>query len=274
MYSFLFWNIANSCSSDVVSDVSIHTSADFLILAENCLDTNAFLKNINSKSHNQYKFCVKNERKLTIFSTLLYTEFRVIKTQSRYLLALEIIKNNTKIILFALHLPSKLRTDDSDRRFISRKVIAEINTIEDECGHKNSLVVGDFNMNPFEDGMVEVDAFNSVMSSDIANKRSRKVHTKEYTYFYNPMWGHFGDISNSPSGTYFYNSSDYKNKYHWNIFDQVLIRPNIIRIFDVNSLSILDCYFNKGKKEILLSKGRSIKVQLSDHLPLNFWLKI
>jgi hypothetical protein len=79
-------------------------------------------------------------------------------------------------------------------------------------------------MNPFEDGIVAANGLNAVMSRDVAARESRRVQRKDYTFFYNPMWGHFGDATDGPSGT-FYRGSSEQVEYFWHMFDQVLIRP-------------------------------------------------
>jgi hypothetical protein len=271
--SVLFWNIAKKCSYEIIDEATKSLNPDFLIIAEDCLNTNELLVTLNTNSKKVYQFCSKNERGISIFTSRHFTEFSVLKSNSPYLLPIEIDFNSRKTLLIGIHLPSKLRTDNNERQFIGRKTIKEITRLENECGHKNTVLVGDFNMNPFEDGMVEVDAFNAVMSVDIAKKGSRRYLGRVYEYFYNPMWGHFGDISNSPSGTYFYSASDYKNKYYWNIFDQVLVRPEIIDNFDLNSLSIIESFGNERKIN-LLTRHRSIKIDKSDHLPLYFTIKL
>ena len=46
------------------------------------------------------------------------------------------------------------------------------------------------------------------------------------------MWGFLGDNGcGNVSGTMYYNSSDAIN-YYWHLYDQVLIRPELIDTFD------------------------------------------
>ena len=64
-------------------------------------------------------------------------------------------------------------------------------------------------MNPFEEGVVGAKGLHAVMTRRIAAKGSRVVQGKEYPFFYNPMWGLFGDRQDSPSGTYYYSASEH-----------------------------------------------------------------
>jgi len=94
-------------------------------------------------------------------------------------------------------------------------------------------------MNPFEDGIVGTIGLHAVMSQSIAMGNSRTVQGVDYPFFYNPMWGHFGDRNAGPDGTYYRSSAEHVN-YFWNIFDQVLIRPELIDVFAKDELQILD----------------------------------
>ena len=48
-------------------------------------------------------------------------------------------------------------------------------------------------MNPFEHGVVAANGLNAVMARKVAARDTRTVLAHEYPFFYNPMWGHFGD---------------------------------------------------------------------------------
>ncbi len=271
--SFVFWNIGNLCSLNILTDLVDYTNPDFIIIAENCLPINDILISINSLDYKkQYHFCTKNERNILIISKISYINFEIIKSNSRYILPIKFkISSVEEILLIGVHLPSKLRTDTEEQYFTSRDIIKEIESIELTYKLDKTILVGDFNMNPFENGMVSIDGFNAVMSKNIARKETKKFKGNIYKYLYNPMWGHFGDISTSPSGTYLFKNSDYKNKYYWNMFDQVLLRPKLLGNFDINNLHIITKYGLTLHKS-LLKVGKSVKILENDHLPLYFIL--
>jgi hypothetical protein len=65
-------------------------------------------------------------------------------------------------------------------------------TIGDEerhAGHSRTIVVGDFNMNPFEKGLVGASGLRATMARTVAERASRVIQGKPYSFFYNPMWG-------------------------------------------------------------------------------------
>ena len=57
---------------------------------------------------------------------------------------------------------------------------------EQQAGHPRTVLVGDFNMNPFESGMVGAAALHSAMSRQVWSRGSRTVKGHEYPFFYNP----------------------------------------------------------------------------------------
>ncbi|MBC8042592.1 MAG: hypothetical protein IAF08_04025 [Rhizobacter sp.] len=116
--------------------------------------------------------------------------------------------------------------------------------------------------------MVDARGLHAVATRAVATKNSRKVDGKEYPFFYNPMWRYFGDENDRPSGTYYYGGSEPKT-YFWNIYDQVLLRPNLVPLFEQQELRILT---GDGKQEFL-KKGVPDKA-ISDHLPILFKLNI
>ena len=122
-------------------------------------------------------------------------------------------------------------------------------------------------MNPFEKGMVFPDAFNAVSSKSIALKNERIVSetNKKYKYFYNPMWSYLGDLSKHSPGTYYFKEHSHRNHFRWNMFDQVLIRPELIDKIDENSIEIIN------EKEVSIKLSPKMKQEFitpSDHLPL------
>ncbi len=125
-------------------------------------------------------------------------------------------------------------------------------------------------MNPFEDDMVKTDGFHAVMDGRVASGIQRTVQERSFPYFYNPMWSLLGDISPGPSGTFYYRSSTHK-AYFWNMFDQVLIRPELLSRFRTETLRILD---TDGSSSFVNSRGTPDKGAASDHLPILFTMDL
>ena len=109
---------------------------------------------------------------------------------------------------------------------------------------------------------------SAVASRRIAERATRTVQGREYRLFYNPMWGHFGDSKGDTAGSYFYDSSEHTN-YFWNVFDQVLLRPELAKRFDSSQLSIVK---SVGERLLVRPDGRPDGTLYSDHLPIVFEL--
>lgn len=146
--------------------------------------------------------------------------------------------------------------------------MTDIRKVERDMQPTRTILVGDLNMNPFEDGITGADGIHGVMSHSIVtaeNKRTKRtVQQREYEYFYNPMWGLFGDRTPGPSGTYFARSTG-AISYFWYMLDQVLVRPSLMgKLKDVR---ILD---SDGSQSLVTKSGRPDTKNGSDHLPLLF----
>jgi hypothetical protein len=107
---------------------------------------------------------------------------------------------------------------------------------------------------------------NAVMSRRVASRATRTVQGRDYRFFYNPMWNHFGDAGCETAGSYFYDASEHVN-YYWNLFDQVLLRPELAERFDPNRLMVVK---STGSRSLVRPDGRPDQSAGSDHLPLVF----
>ncbi len=128
-------------------------------------------------------------------------------------------EDSPPVLLAVVHLPSKLWNDPEDQTFVCTHLARQLVDAEDSVEHGRLLVVGDFNINPFEAAMLSPAALNAESSRRVAEKRARVINGHSYRYFYNPMWNFFGDAGSGPGGTYFYGGGK-KARVSWNIFDQ------------------------------------------------------
>jgi endonuclease/exonuclease/phosphatase family metal-dependent hydrolase len=144
-----------------------------------------------------------------------------------------------------------------------------ITDAEKAIGHSRTVVIGDFNMNPFESGVVGSEGFHAIMARAIAAQETRTVLGEDRHFFYNPMWSLLGDMSVGPPGTYYYQSSA-PVSYFWHMFDQVLLRPSLAHSLQRNDLAILT---EAGDQSLLDRHGRPDR-RVSDHLPIFIRLNV
>ena len=91
------------------------------------------------------------------------------------------------------------------------------------------------------------------------------------------MWSLFGDAQGRPPGTYYYSTSTLIT-YFWNMFDQLLVRPQLLSSFENENLQILTSAGNSKQASsatsLLTKDGRPNSKTASDHLPLLFSLEL
>ena len=189
-----------------------------------------------------------------------------------------------KSIVFGLaHLKSKFYMDSqSQSRMINRTIDEYLSLerkIEHEVGINNrSVLVGDFNANPYKRVLFDYDCLNATPSRWLAKNESVQHGSKEYPFFYNPSWklmldDHRVNKEIASVGTFTYESAlkpQTTSQKYWNTFDQVLVRPNLIDYFVDDEFKVITRH---GHRE-LISEGRIDKTNYSDHLPIVFTLEL
>jgi len=276
MLTFLFWNVNKRNLSELATKIAREHHVDLIFFAEppegweaNLLDT------INTDKERQY-ILQTNEtynynRRFTILSRFPRGMLQYVndpKDERRYTILRLLLPGEDDILLIAVHLRSKLRTDGRNQAQLLPQFIRSINEVENRFQHSRTMVFGDFNMNPFEDGFVSCEGLHAVQTRLVANKYQRIVQKERYRFFYNPMWNFFGDTTIGPPGTHYYDNSDPIN-FFWNLFDQVIVRPDLLDRFRDEDVSILT-----SAGEVSLLNDRSVPdSKISDHLPIIFGLR-
>lgn len=264
----MFWNINKKNLSLLVAELAFSKGIDIIILAEfESLDVNHLMKQLH-KIDKKYSV----EKVLGSDRILLIHRFgkqlSVIREQ-RHSSSFIIKSTIGDILLVALHLSSRLHNSIDGLNMMASEYSREISKLEQLLGTERTLVVGDFNMNPFEIGMSAINAFNSVMCPSIANRKVRKKHDFEYKYFFNPMWHLMGNSTSKALGSYYYSGDNIS--VYWNTFDQVLYRPEMIPYIDVHSIYFIT---EIEQTNLLTAKGLPCQSTISDHLPLSFELSL
>ncbi len=268
--NFLYWNIKGNQVSNFVSTAAIEHDIDFIVLSEAYGGVDDILKALNRTFPNTPFRRAFSSR----FDPILLTRHpldRLSTTDIGPHISFYGIDTiiGPEIILATAHLPSKLHYGPPDQFATAIEAATEIRDYEDTVGHSRTVLLGDLNMDPFEDGVVTTTGFHAIPCRKIASRRTRVVKGVEYPFFYNPMWNLLGD-STWPPGTY-YRTSSTPRCFFWNMFDQVLLRPDILPMFDNATLRILT---STGEGPLATPTGHPHPTDASDHFPITFTLDV
>lgn len=256
----LFWNThKNTNINPTIGELIAENNASIVVLAEYTANSDDLLSSLRLQygiTMQRYNSCCE---RITIIGTVSNVEMRFDCDHS----TIQII--NGKDILCCTHLNSKIYSDhQAQREIMIEQLIREICTVEKDLESENTIIVGDFNINPYDLSCLDARYFHSLPIYEETKRRTRKVAGNEYAMFYNPMWRFLGDIE-QPYGTYYHNNSSSINTY-WNLYDQVIIRPALRERFIDDSLKIIT---ETHSKYLLDSIGHPDKT-ISDHLPIIF----
>lgn len=259
---FLFWNVAKKPLANLIASACRENSVDVLILAESELPPADLLQLLNSHGEHRYYSFNPFPSDVTFYLRLPTGSIHAVFDDGRVAIRRLVPPLGPELLIVACHLPSKLHSQPLDQGYRARQLRIQIANAERQVGHKNSLVIGDLNMNPFEEGMSAADGLHAVMDKQVARRPPRTFQNQSWDYFYNPMWSRLGDDSAGPSGTYYYPGSHLVS-YYWNTFDQVLLRPELLPFYELRHLQVLSEI--NGIK--LIGDGRPMAAY-SDHLPI------
>jgi len=275
MVAFLFWNINNKNLQKIIGRLVSVYKVDVLLLAEcNNIDPTILLCELNQKEPDFFNVSTNRNYKriqiFTRFSADFFSNDFAIENEKITIRNLK-LPGRKEILLAVIHFLSKVRHGIESQTAIVRDYAELIRKNEEENGHSRTILVGDLNMNPFEPGMYMAQDLHGVMCQKIAKRGSRIVQNKPYPFFYNPMWNLFGDKTPGTPGTYFLDKSGISDNLFWHMYDQVLIRPDLIDEFIYEELKIITSVENES---LLNDRGLPDKENLSDHLPIYFKLKL
>lgn len=280
MISFLFWNLMGrqetnrAVRRDTVQAHLIRMTTifdiDVFLFAESAFEPTDFIRALNEAKAGAFHSPPSHSRRIQLYTRLplgsVADQFD--NLDGRLTIRRLAMPSQTEILLAVLHFQSRRNWTRGEQALQASVTQRDISEAEDVVGHRRTVLVGDFNMNPFDLGMVGAQALNAVMARELAQNEERTVARQPYRFFYNPMWGHFGDRTPGPPGTHFYSPAGPEGVY-WNMFDQVLLRPGL-----TDSLAELRILDSDGQRSLLTERGRPRSSTASDHLPILFRLDL
>ncbi len=260
-----FWNIQRKFLTDYLTDFIKDNAVDILYLAEATDEVVfCFLKQNCSLG---WKQLPDFNKKLKIFTRLTVHDF--IHANFYYSSRWLIYRYKTLNII-SVHLPSKVDWTSQSLSFECVNLANSILKVESVSGCLNTILIGDFNMDPFEDGIVAANALNAIQNLEYTKKKNtREVNGEYYRFFYNPMWNFFGD--KNALGTHYYRNSGYIS-HEWRLFDQIMFRPSVSEYLDINE-KYVEIITKIGTEDLTRSFKRPDAKKYSDHLPIILKLK-
>jgi len=270
MLNIAFWNLGRRPVQDLLAALVKQHAIDVLILAESTAPPSTVLGALNRErpgyKTRPWNICTK----LSVFTFFHSAFLKPTAEDDRFLICRLLLPARLEILLAMAHLSSKAYSDEHGQLAECQLLSWQVSDAERRAGHNRTILVGDLNVNPFEVPVVGAHGLHAVMTKQVARRNTRRVQDREYRFFYNPMWKHFGERVDGPPGTYYYGSSGYVT-YFWNIFDQVLVRPDLIPYFPDQELRILTSI---GDFKLVGANGQPDRDVGPDHLPMLFKLDI
>jgi hypothetical protein len=256
----LFWNVGGRELASTIAEAAHQENADIVCLAESREPVARLSAALNSGDGQNYLVPSASlpvlHRQLRVFARLPSGTLRPIRDEKGISVKRVVPPIGLDFTLVAVHLRSKLHQDPGDQTFPAVRLRDLIEAEEDRIGHRRTVIVGDLNMDPFERGVIAADGLHAVMTRSVAMNGHRIVDAQERHFFYNPMWNHFGDRSPSPPGTY-YRRSGGQTVYFWHMFDQVLLRAELLPYLQDDNVRVLtaiivaDTRWNTGSRDVL-----------------------
>lgn len=273
--NFLYWNIHKRANFfDAIVELVCENEIDILMLAEfpeqklePILEVQLQARNSNYHLVPQFQ-----SNKVVMFSCLENETITDIYDSSR--LTIKRLYSSVldePINLAICHFYDAHNTTAGNQSEYAQDIREQIEKIEKEKSCTKTILCGDMNMNPFDEGVVKARGFNAVMDRVIARNEYREVNGNKCMFFYNPMWGFLGDTGKGDvCGTYYYNPSQ-PIQFYWHVLDQVMIRPSLLDYFDTDKLQIVTKTTNYN---FITNQGLIDAKNYSDHLPILFNLNI
>jgi hypothetical protein len=276
MLRFLFWNYRYNGPDreELLARLVQSEAVDILILAESSIVPDELVGKLSSRGRRFSTMPIPHDsiQVYAGFSPDAYLDW--VGDVGRLCLRRFQAPGHPEIILGSLHLASGLHLERTERKTGAGPLARAVREAQHEFGHARAVVVGDFNLNPYEDGMIFSDGFGAMTTKSLVKKYAL-YHGDRYSRFYNPIWSRMGrEATEGPPGTYYWESRRDLNIY-WNFIDQVLVGHDLLDHFPDHRFRILTAIPGaEGSHSLIRETERHWNIEVSDHLPILFDLDL
>lgn len=263
MPRIVFWNVKKKELTSLVCSLTASTNADIVVLIENNISSEKTLQALRTNVSQDFyypKVISESVQRFQCFCKRPELDLSETHDGSRTSVrTLQIGQHKTLLVL--VH-GVDIRNYDAETRQAWAQLLAEdLRFIQTEKKTNKLILLGDFNLNPFDRGMNLATGLNAMMTKACVKPGHRILFGKSYDLYYNPMWSLFGDNTDGPAGTIYDTSS--QGPYGWSMLDQVIIHYSIIGLF--HRVKILT---EAGATPLMNKKGHPDTDNASDHFPI------
>ncbi|WP_375320660.1 hypothetical protein [Aliivibrio logei] len=256
----LFWNLEKKEINEEVLELIQEQEPTIVAFSEGCgINITDLINSLKSDFNKNYEYIDTpgcDKIKVLKVSGLNIS----LMNQNKDYSLMSYIYNNDTYLLGFVHLPSKLHQTEEQQRRACERLYKQINLEEVTNDISKSIIIGDFNVNPFESPMLSFSGLAATNGIDCSLRDSIVSDGETKKLFFNPMWTLYGQYKDRP-GSHRYVKTGVSVA-SWHFLDQVIIRPLLIEHFDFNELKFI------SKTSNYSFVNRNGTPSTSDHLPL------
>jgi hypothetical protein len=218
---FLFWNVRGMHTSswparepallESIARIAATWEVDVFVIAEYAFVDAQLIASLNRANVGDYHAVAGRNHRIRLISRVRNARWadRFSSQVNDRLTAHTLQVGSSPSILFiCFHGQDRISVpSEADRADLAQDLAQDIQLLEKDVGHQRTVVCGDFNMNPFELGMVARRSLHALMSRNLARTIHRLGRRAPYPCFYNPMWSHLGDWPDRVPGSYYFSNS-------------------------------------------------------------------
>lgn len=271
---YLLWNVNRKNLVRELIEIVLENHIDIIMAveAEN-LDVQYFTAQLKKYDiFFEKKQILKRQNGIILLAN---TDYAIsVYKEEKHFTAYKIHEKDKNRLLIVVHFTSSVHYSETARNQRAGELSKTIEKLEEMCNLEAekegvqpymTMIAGDFNLHPFSAGIIGAHGFHALMDEYQALKKSRRIDGNEIRFYYNPMWSLIGK-RDSVSGTYYYEADQDDKLFYWYMFDQILLRPELINEFDWDEFEIIDHIGNTS----LLKNHKIYSKKYSDHLPVKF----
>jgi exonuclease III len=261
----LFWNTNKKNLDDALCALASDLEVDIILLAEYPSCPASLLSSLRQRVDSSFFEPKRIGERFVCLSSDPSLSLNELASEPRFSLR-RFIHDSHNSILVIIHGVDPVNHDIDHRNAEAQVEMMKIKGILKGLDTQRVVLIGDFNVNPFDRCMNLPMTYNAMMTRRCVARGTRTYQFESYDLFYNPMWSLFGDLNEGPPGTYYYTGTN--GMRGWNMLDQVLLHHSLAGY--LNSIRIVD---STPSLTLADARGHPNAIAYSDHFPILINLK-